>query len=284
MKKLINILVLLLIFIFPIFASGCSSTKFTPTTFTSVGAWWWDEDIDKTEYLKFAKKNHVTEIYYHATLLNDETAEFILRANKIGIKVYWLIGDYKWLSDPNALYSKISEYLLFQETHKNTTFAGIHLDIEPHQDSHFETNKLGLLTSLVSLATILSEKYTNITFDYDIPFWFDDVITIRYSNGELKSLPTYAHMINIANRVFIMSYRDSASEIFEVSSDEINYATSINKTVTLCVETSDVGNEVSFIEEGKKYLNTQLNALERDVPLGTCIAIHNIKSWKKLAK
>lgn len=284
MKRILNVFMILLISFIPFVSTACSSQHLHPTLFSSVGTWWWDEDLDTNTYFKFATKNSVNEIYYYTNEFNDKTANFIKDANKKNIKVFWLTGDYNFLTNPSALHDKINKYILFQETYINSNFAGIHLDIEPHQSPDFETNRLGLITSLISLASVLKETYPSILFDYDIPFWLDDELTIRYPSNELKTLPAFAHMINIANRVFVMSYRDSANEIYNTAVEELNYSYSTGKAIVLCVETSDVGNDISFKEEGKKYLNAELNLLEEKIKLGTGVAIHNIKSWKKLNK
>lgn len=263
--------------------SGCSSNSFKPSSFSSVGVWWWDETLDNN-YLKFAKNNNVTEIYYAATSFNDNTADFIKRANKYNIQVYFLTGDYKWLTNPDNLHNIINSYLEYQQRFSDCCFAGIHLDIEPHQSSDFETNRVGMLTALVSLANILHETYPSITFDYDIPFWFDDELTISGKSGELVTLPAYAHMINIADRIFVMSYRDSADEIYDIAKEELNFAKSINKSLILGVETSDVGDNTSFFEEGKKYMHNELESLQKKLELGVGISFHHIGSWKRLSK
>ena len=117
--------------------------------------------------------------------------------------------------------------------------------------------------------------YIDIEFGYDIPFWLDyDVIV----DGITK--PAYQHMIDIADRVFIMSYRDTAEKIYDISKDEIEYASSINKSVVLGVETySEEGDIVSFKEEGKRVMIDEINKLKRIIPNNTGICIHHIKRW-----
>jgi len=283
MKKiLVYIFFIISVFNIVIF-SGCSSSSFKPTSFSSVGVWWWDDTLDN-KYLKFAKNNRVTEIYYATASFDEKTADFIKRANKYDIRVYFLAGDYKWLTNPDSLHNLINAYQEYQQHYSDYPFAGIHLDIEPHQSSDFETNRIGMITALISLATILDETYPSITFDYDIPFWFDDELTISSSSGSLVTLPAYAHMINIADRIFIMSYRDSADEIYNASKEELNYAKSINKTIVLGVETGDVGDNTSFFEEGKQYMHNELDSLQKKLDLGVGISFHHIGSWKRLSK
>ena len=80
-----------------------------------------------------------------------------------------------------------------------------------------------------------------------------------------------------------MSYRDEATKMVDVSRDEIKYAKDNNKILFLSAETYSLeGNQVSYLEEGKTYMNDELNKLRDLIPDNFGIAIHNIKSWKEL--
>lgn len=251
--------------------------------FYSVGAWWWDDQLDAETYLEFAKKNSITEIYYCSSKFNDTTSEFIKKANQKNIKVFYLDGDYRWISNHQSLLTKISNYVIYQEKHPTTKFAGIHLDIEPHQDPNFETNRESLITKLVKLAKTLGTLYPEINFDYDIPFWLDDEIE-DVLGGSSEKIAAYKQMISISSRTFVMSYRDTAEKIYDVSKDELEYATQVGKKVILGVETkSTEGDNVSFMEESKTIMYAELTKLAKLVPDGTGITFHQIKTWYDLA-
>lgn len=265
MKKLVLIIFICII---SVFSFSCKSKdKINPK-----GVWWWDDTLSD-EYLYFAKNNNVTEIYYCNDSFNENTSIFINKANSYGIKVYWLAGEYKWLDDSTNLYNKINKYEEYQKIY--TKFDGIHLDIEPHQSPDFDNNREKYILKLIELANDLKNTYNNIRFDYDIPFWFDDLILFNNENKE-----AYKHMIDISYRVFLMSYRDSAEKIYDVSKDEIEYAKKTNKILFLGVETtSNEGNNVSFQEEGKKYMDQEINKLIKMIPNSYGISVHQIKSW-----
>ena len=56
-----------------------------------------------------------------------------------------------------------------------------------------------------------------------------------------------------------------------------------NKILFLCAETySTEGDGVSYMEEGKEYMMTELSKLRKELPENFGIAIHNIISWKNL--
>lgn len=244
-------------------------------TENSLGTWWWSKSLDVEQHIAFAKQNGVTEIYYCDYSFSDSVANFVEKVCKNDIKVYLLAGEKEWLEDRTDLDTLIENYIQFQNTHQYK-FSGIHLDIEPHQFSDFAANRANYLYSLVELIYTNKNQYSQINFDYDIPFWLDDEIEF---NGVTKE--AYKHIVDYADRTFIMSYRDTAEKMFDVSVDEINYAKQNGKTVFLSAETySEEGNQVSFYEEGKAYMLSELEKLRAMLPENFGIAIHNIKTWK----
>lgn len=244
----------------------------------SKGTWWWNSKLDADIYLDFASKNSVNEIYFYTSKFDEHTQSFIMKANAKNIKVYMLAGEYEWLDDNSKLLNKIDKYLEYQSTYKNANFSGIHLDIEPHQSPDFKTNRQQLIYNLIDLASTLKNTYPTIKFDYDLPFWLNDEIT--YNN---QTKPAYEHMIDIANRIFVMSYRDTVDAILNIAKEEISYAKQQNKQLFLCAETnSSEGDNVSFKEEGKQVMGEELKKLRKEIPQNFGIAIHHIKTWYDL--
>ncbi len=239
--------------------------------------WWWNDELSRETYLPFLEKNDVNEIYLCDSDFNENTNLFIKDANSKGIKVFYLAGEYKWIENPENLYKNIEKYKEFQSKYKNN-FSGIHLDIEPHQHPEFSAKRKDLLLGLITLADNLKSTYKNITFDFDIPFWFDDEISFK---NETKQ--AYKFMIDIADRIFVMSYRDTAQKIYSVAEDEINYATQTHKTLILSIETKENEDDfVTFFEEGKEKLNQEIKTLKEMLPTNFGISIHHVKSWYDL--
>lgn len=254
-----------------------SNNKIQPQTRETLGTWWWSKNLDVDEYLTFAQKNKVTEVYYCDYSLNDSVANFVEKVSKKSIKVYCLAGEKEWLDDRTGLDSLIEKYVEFQANHRYK-FAGMHLDIEPHQFDDFSSKRAEYLHKLVDLMNENKTRYSQIKFDYDIPFWLDD--EIEY-NGQTKEV--YKHILDVADRTFVMSYRDTAEKMISVSQDEIQYAKENNKVLFLCAETySEEGDTVSYLEEGTAYMLEELAKLRKELPKTFGIAIHNIKSWKNL--
>lgn len=245
----------------------------------TAGVWWWHENLDTETYLNFAVDNGINEIYYHASEFDENTKTFVSNAKQNKVKVYWLAGKHQWLNDPTQLFEQIDDYLAYQKANPKAQFCGIHLDIEPHQNPDFEENRYDLIYNLIDLANTLKKTYPKIKFDYDLPFWLEDEISY---NGKTK--PAYEFMIDIANRIFVMSYRDTAEGILDVAEEEIAYAKQKNKGLILCVETSETSEEefVSFFEEGKKVLQEELEKVKAEIPKTFGISIHHIRSWFEL--
>ena len=291
MKKILNFIICLCLS--SLIFWGCSCSPNTPTSIFAV--WWWNDEFSSektTEYLNFAKQNNINEIYYCSSKFNENTAQYINQANSLGISVFWLDGNYKWLyneTEEEKLHNKIKNYINYNANNPENKFAGVHLDIEPHQSKNSldpmpnelnfntEIGREFLIGKLITLANKLKQTYPQISFTYDIPFWLDDAI--NYNN---QTKPAYQHIIDIADGVVVMSYRDTAEKIYSVAKEEIEYATQKNKQITLSVECGNEENQVTFKEEGKTILKQELNKLKTLVPEKTGICIHHIKTWHDL--
>lgn len=264
----------------------------TPTPLFSLGVWWWGENENIDEYLEFAKQNGINEIYYSNSSFDESINEFISKANSLNIKVYFLCGDYIWIEDESGFYDIAEKYLEYQQTFENT-FSGIHLDVEPHQHPDWKENgeirKREILASYINFVYNITnaDKLKDTTLDFDIPFWLYDYI-IDF-NGEEKE--AYKYIIDYADRVFVMSYRDNAERIFDCAQNELEYSNNLNKKLFLCVETSASSEteSVTFYEEGKEYMYQELETLKDIISSNYGeqfqnygFSIHHMKSWYEL--
>ncbi len=276
MKKKVIIVSLVLLFFVLVVGSVLLIKKFNDKEENVLGVWWWNDELGN-EYLEFASENNISEIYYCSSKFNEETNEFIRKANSKGMKVFWLAGEYEWIENYSNLEKAIEEYLIYQNNYKYV-FEGIHLDIEPHQHPEFESKRNELITKFVGLTYYLKDNYSSLYIEYDLPFWLDDVVTY---DGVSKE--AFKHVMDTSSRVTLMSYRDSAEKIYDVSKEEIEYAKEIGKNLNLGVETeSEEGDNVSFMEEGKEYMHEQLRLLKEKIPKGYGIVIHHIYTYYHL--
>jgi hypothetical protein len=256
-----------------------------------LGVWWWDSPLIRdSRYLDFAVQNHVNEIYL-ARADKDiedfgfEIEEFVEKAREQGIKVYLLLGfgyipyEYPRLQDALRLYkdyqARVSE---------GRRFEGIHLDIEFHADypgweDIGKQKQTEILAEYLALIVRLRSEIPETRMEIDIPAWFDQIMSY---NGEER--PLYQILIDTVDRVFVMSYRDTAEEMYKIAREEVSYAMSVNKPIMLGAELqSEEGDHVSYMEEGRRYLYEQLKFLEDMVNYSKAgVSIHHIKTWYEL--
>ena len=279
MKNKLIIFHISLLLLVTMFLAGCSfSCNLGLDTKHVRGVWWWDKTLGR-EYLDFAVENGINEIYYCDSSFNEKTENFINQAQREGVKVYLLAGECEWVLDDTSLRQLIINYIAFQET-TSCQFAGIHLDIEPHQLSEWDSDRADLLLGLITLVDTIKAEFPDISFTYDIPMWFDDMITYKGVSKE-----AYKHIIDYADRVFVMSYRDKVEDIYEGFKDEYLYGYDNNTPVIFSVETASAEDNVTFKEEGGEELERALDImlLQVDENLSGG-AIHDIKSWYDLVK
>ncbi len=260
-------------------AAACSGDPQKPTAvfspdFSTVGVWWWDDSLG-TEYLDFAANSGVDEIYYCTGDFSDKTRRFIRAASDRNIKVFLLAGEYQWIYDNTGLERLMSKYRNYQAAaEQNAHFSGVHLDVEPHQDPGFSADRSQILNAYLNFVTEACAAHGPL--DFDIPFWLSD--PVQYGGAEI---PLYQAVIAEASRVFVMSYRDTASAMYNAAQEELAYAKSLNKPIVLGAETySAEGDNVSFAEEGKEYMYQEINKLPALAGYAKCgVCIHQIKTW-----
>lgn len=257
----------------------------------SKGVWWWSGTENAEEYLAFASQNGVTEIYFSVSDFSGEVNDFIGKANELGVDVYALTDSYKMIYDFSILGDWLNEYRAYQTSSENK-FCGVHLDIEPHQNPEWREASDEQRTLMVqeyvnfvySVAT--AEENRGIKFDFDIPAWLNFSVSL---GGETKE--AFKFVIYLASRVFVMSYRDSAEQIYSLAEDELAYANGQSKKLFLCVETglSNEGENITFFEEGKAVLNDELEKLQETIKTNFGenfsnfgISVHHMSAWYDL--
>lgn len=162
-----------------------------------------------------------------------QTSEFITRANQHSISVYYLIGEYQRINDFPAFQQVIAKYQAYQnQVSSNAKFAGLHLDVEPHQHPNFSSERAKILDDYLAFMIKTRETYPSEKIDFDIPFWLDD--TVQY-NGQ--NIPLYQAIISESSRVFVMAYRDTAEAMYDVAKEEVAFANQIKKQIFLSAET-----------------------------------------------
>jgi hypothetical protein len=265
-----------------------------------LGVWWWEGFRLDSSYFEFAKENGVSEIYFYTMELSSadfvfteeiskKTAAFIAEASENNIKVYLLCGRWEWLHRGNRTFDRLMcNFNKYQTTHpENERFAGVHIDIEPKAMARDTEISLDTCFQLYwNFVVRVCEEYGRM--DFDIGHWYGEQ-KIEY-NGE--TVPLDQAMISVVDRVFVMAYFDTAEKMFDTSTEELEYAKSLNKSIAIGAETQGFSclppdlrqsQRITYFEEGKEYMYKELNKLSQLAGYDKMgISINSIKHWKQL--
>ncbi len=286
LSKILSVVLLLTV----VFSAGTVSAQ------TSKGVWWWrGEDVARPDEaarrMEFLGKHAVTEIYFCADLKrtrHDDIRRFIKAAHGYGMRVACLNGDVSWIRPGNRGFAEtFALYLAYQKAAApDEKFYALHLDVEPHQDSKLSDARKWQLYADFVLRAAADVHAAGEKIEWDIPFWLDDK---KVAYGEREDAPLLDVLTDNSDCIALMSYRDSAEAMLDVSKTEIGMAAKGKVRVVLGAETGETGEGsiVTFFEEGAAKMDAELAkvtaALEAaKVPSGAGIAIHHLGSWEKL--
>lgn len=243
------------------------------------------EDTERTKLFTFCNEHNI-EILYFSTGRNDysanaslllKTRTFIAEAHNNNIDVHGLTGDPSWILPENqhhyldAVRSIVAYNNLVEE---NERFDGYQSDIEPNKyvgDKYSTEERIQNLGYYVDVhkkaADIFSSGLTkpnNFQYGMAISAFYDlhgDELKFTY---EGKNQTTLLHLADLADYFAIMSYRDNASSIIEISENEVNLMGSLGKKAWTGVETIDtesVGagpSSINFFHEGVKVMEEEI--------------------------
>ncbi|GLC88799.1 amidase [Lysinibacillus piscis] len=252
--------------------------------------WLWDTSkimTDGTTILSFLEEKTVTKVYLQINTDIDMHYynEFINEATAKGIQVYALDGAANWVSSDVALTQFMNWLRSYQEQATTARFSGIHLDVEPYLHSDWSKQQAQVVDAYQTLLTnAVSQAHTmQLSIEADIPFWFDEITYKgQFGKGLLADW-----VIQQVDSVTIMAYRDQAQNIIDIVQHEIAFAGQVGKSVVVGVETdaSAEGQQISFYEDGERYMNEQLAIVQQHYAQQAGfkgIAIHHVDSWRAL--
>ena len=274
-------------------------TMFSVESFskTTKGVWWWrGADVANVENankrLGFLVEHGVSEIYLCVDLkkYGKETRSFVKEAGERGIRVAFLSGDVSWIYPGSRGFANTLEaYLSYQKlASEKERFYAIHLDVEPHQDRQLSNERKWQLYADFVLRAASDVHAAGEKIEWDIPFWLDN---IRVAFAQRNDVPLLDVVMGCSDCVALMSYRDTAKAILDISKTELDIASKGGVRIVLGAETGETGEGslVTFFEEGASAMDVELakvvSTLQKaKIPLGAGIAIHHLGSWEKLIK
>lgn len=253
--------------------------------------WLWDtmQIVDHTEsILQFAATNQIGAIYLQ---INRDVKlpyykEFIRKAGEQGVVVDIMDGRPAWGLSENV--NQIAAFLDWVEAYQSQAeaderFAGIHLDIEPHVLPEWKTDQERVISEWQGNVRYIMNRATkmNMPVAADLPFWLDNY---KIPGSEMA---VSSWMIRQYDAVTIMAYRDTAKAIFDVAKTELAESAALGKKLSIAVETkqSKEGQFITFYEEGKAYMESQLKLVEnmaKGYDSYSGISVHEYGTWKSL--
>lgn len=280
----------------------------------TLGVWWWNintilvnsGNVTVDKMLDFLIQNKVSEIYLcidkmlpqfeqdaqggyvdQGFVTEADVRGFVEKAGKFGIRVAALSGSARWIYPSNnrlGIENYFDKYRSYQQNaNENEKFYAMHLDVEPHQLPEFRTNRSEVMQWFADFVVYTYDraKELNAKLEWDIPFWLRDIVKHPKTEsdiilGELMAI--------YSDTLTIMSYRDTAQQIYNVSVDQIAFAKKHNSKLILGAECySEEGDHVSFMEEGKNELARQAKLL-RGIMDGLGLesygfAVHQSHTW-----
>lgn len=262
----------------------------TAEKFGSLGVWWWNANqisnaSQRKQRLDFLQQNHVTEIYLCITTQDfADIKDFVKDAGSRGMRVAWLSGDASWIESGNTGFDGVfAKFKAYQEqATASEKFYGLHFDVEP-QAGGGSINWQGY-ADLVLRATKAAHDYGTL-IEWDIPFWLDGTTV----NAGGKSVRLLNLLAENSDTLTLMSYRDTAAAVLDISSQEIPLSAQYGCRIILGLESNYTaeGANLSFAEDGRTALcnvaDSILTSLStKEMTGGYGVAIHYVDTFMNL--
>lgn len=282
----------------------------TPDTLDGIGVSQCDETL-----LDFAYKQGVTEIFLNQHVVSwanypsgafgvngqryglNPTRAFIRMASERDIRVYMYLGnDGNWLAGGGNFDAIIFGMISYQnQVEDDEKFAGLHFNIEPHQQSDFHQNRNMWQQLKIDFVENVVDTYGKyFPIDWTIPFWWnrDEGNPNQYGQTDLvthrnvPNIPLYRAIMHESNRIAVMAYRNTAENMTNISSEVLQYAKILDIPVILMgtIIYSGGGANNQFAEAGNAEMMYQLSRLQYVVNqnfgnIKIIPAIHHIVTW-----
>lgn len=261
--------------------SGCPATSRTDR-----GMWLWDPSpvtnaSARASMLTFAQDHGVRTLYMQATSLVTgnatqiaQLASFVTDAHAACFFVEFMYGRAEWVRpidsdsstrDRGEIYAAMDATVSFVASHPTAKPDGVHLDMEPHGLSEWDSDQNTTANQWLDVITEIQNRanMAGLPVTADIPHWYHTISVTRSS----MTRPLNQWITDLLPRIAIMDYSDSVSNIVSQAQVEMNYALSVGHTVIVGIEVgcADPDPSVRFWEEGPMAVDTALAAAYTDL-------------------
>ncbi|GIO30670.1 MULTISPECIES: hypothetical protein [Paenibacillus] len=248
--------------------------------------WLWDASLIEhpEQVLDFCREQGVGVIFLQIqkNVEAEQYGRFIAAARHDGISVHALDGRPQWAYEKQRREAdRFIEWVLDynRAAPAEERFAGIQLDVEPYQLKRWERDQAGVVNEW----SRNMRKWTDmgreggLYMSAAVPFWLGKT---KMDDGGSLSRWMLEHFDALA----VMSYRDSGSQMVELSRGMLNEADRLGKSVWIGMELgeTDEGDHVSFFRKPvavmEKEMENAYRLSEAHVSFAG-LAIHHYEAW-----
>ncbi|KAH8889118.1 hypothetical protein GQ53DRAFT_825877 [Thozetella sp. PMI_491] len=258
-----------------------------------LATWIWNPSMmarptEVTRFLQFATTSNLSRVYVQIddTLGSAVWQNFISQCTNNSIAVHALLGNKRWTigSGQPTLANSLGWIKGYQnKSPKNSSFSGIHLDVEPWNFSDWVCNQNFYIRGWqwVVQQVVDFGKSLGIPVAADLPFWVHELSTNT-------SVPLDSWLLGVLDSATFMTYRNTAVGVQKIADAAIQAGTMMGKPVWLAVETlqSQETNTISFYGTGDAFFEANLHDIINKYQGNNSFAgigVHDYTGWLAIA-
>jgi len=250
------------------------------STPTPRAMWLWNWD-NNDEVLSFAdaSQTRVTDIFVYAkpgfSKNPEKLTDLVTKGQAQGINMIAMAGDPAWVTGPGQ-----QDAINWVNEVKNSKigFTGLHLELEPHLNAAYETQKALVMDQYVQLLTKIKVSANPLPVELSVPWWYYQIGTINSNVAQ--------DAINQVDSVTIVTFATSYDEINKEAQIEAEYAVTKHKPFRFASETNNVQPpNITFYGSTNSHMlqvQDEVNASWQEKPNFTGFAIEEYQGWKAL--
>jgi len=255
-------------------------------------------DLQGQEYNKLTDlaNRGVDKIYLQidSDIDNNFYKTFVKYANQMNMKVYALDGYKNWVINDNVgVQGTYNYFKWWYETYQTSVnddekFSGILIDFEPYLRADWDTDRetvlldyMRVIDDVRGFIDYMGGMGNDEKLYVTVPFWYEQ---INYNNGDFGSGWLLDFLFSKVDKLNVMAFRDDITLVQNIVTEEVDKANTYGKQIDITLETHDVGDNLSFYEEGLSALedvmnNLKINYRKNNVIDTICIHSYDSGAW-----
>ena len=225
-------------------------------------------------------------VYLHVAVEGDRTLyrTFVEKAHAVGIEVYFLFGQPRWITNEGTTARpNVEDPLAWISTYQQETIShpdGISVDLEPYALPEWETDQPRVVASYERILLAFREKASaeGLPLQLFLPFWFHTV-------QDANSRPLSEWAMDLADEVTLMSYRTvygGGNGLGAITMTDALYAASNNHTLSYAIEFTELPEtpDITFYGKTRTQLNQLVNQTMASPLPPSAIVYHDFESYQ----